>query len=144
MHHDSESIENGRTNAMRNEPRDVQFGDPELVKPQLAEESVPFDLCQIKRYQREQGAKGQCEIGVYVRTIHCAGLATTLFGHGSIIKVCDTHGKWNPFMVDGGKCPDCGELADHYPCKMEETVMLQDEEDAIAGTRKRGHEETHC
>lgn len=114
---------------------DVRFGDPELMQRPPADESVPFDLDQINRYQREQGAKGQCQIGVYVRTIHCTEPATTPFGYGSIIEVCDTHAKWNPFMVGNGKCPDCGELADHYPFKAEENVMLQDEEDAIAALK---------
>ena len=31
-------------------------------------------------------------------------------------------------MLEGGKCPDCGDLADHYPCKAEENVELQDED----------------
>lgn len=103
---------------MSNEPTDVQFGDHELMQRPPAEESVPFAFDQINRYQREQGAKGQCEIGVYVLGLHCTQPAKHAWGHGSIIHVCEIHSTWNPFMMRGGKCPDCGKLADHYPCNV--------------------------
>jgi hypothetical protein len=60
---------------------------------------------------------GLCEIGEYIPTIFCNQPAKRLWGHVRIIRVCDAHGRWNPFMLDGGKCPDCGKLADHRePC----------------------------
>lgn len=65
---------------MSNEPRDVQLGDPELMKPPLAEESVLFDLDQISSYRQDQGATGQCEISVYVSTIHCVQLTMHRWG----------------------------------------------------------------
>jgi len=77
-----------------------------------------FDYEAIRKYQQEQHAKGQCEIGLYVLGLHCTQAAKHAWGHGSIIHVCDIHSTWNPFMVEGGKCPDCGKLADHYPCNV--------------------------
>jgi hypothetical protein len=58
-----------------------------------------------------------CEIGQYVRGIFCNQPAKHGWGHGSIIFVCDTHVHWNPYMLEGGLCPDCGRLGDHrVPC----------------------------
>jgi hypothetical protein len=61
--------------------------------------------------------KRLCEINEYVPTVRCTKPATTGWGHGSIIVVCDEHAVWNPIMMEGGKCPNCGRLADHRICK---------------------------
>jgi len=104
-------------------------GDETIAKQDADEPRKPkFDYKAINKYRQEQYAKGQCEIGVYVLGLHCTQPAKHGWGHGSIIHVCDIHSTWNPFMLEGGKCPDCGDLADHYPCKAEENVELQDED----------------
>jgi len=142
---------------MSNEPKDVQFGDPELMQGPIEEaprvagnassnhwdcdgpcmviedvtgddiiakqdaDEMPkpkFDCEAINKYQQEQRAKGQCAIGVYVLGLHCTQPAKDGWGYGSIIHACDIHSTWNPFMLEGGKCPACGKLADHYPCNV--------------------------
>jgi len=93
------------------------YPEPLMPPPGLGSSgSISADLAKVTAYKRQQKAVGQCEIGAYVPTIHCTAPATTLFGIGSIIKVCDEHAKWNPSMLKGGICPDCGKLADHDPC----------------------------
>jgi hypothetical protein len=39
---------------------------------------------------------GFCEISRYYPDVVCNQPAKRLWGHGSIIQVCDTHGEWNP------------------------------------------------
>ena len=102
-------------------------GMPMMPPPPISSSAtMSSDLAKINKYQQQRIA-GQCAIGCYVPTIHCTEPATALFGIGSIIKVCDTHAKWNPEnMLEGGKCPHCGKLADHDPSENKEDVELGD------------------
>ncbi|SRR6266851_2762212 len=44
--------------------------------------------------------EGVCEISKYFPGVVCNDSAKHLWGHGSIIQVCETHGKWNPLMSE--------------------------------------------
>jgi hypothetical protein len=43
---------------------------------------------------------GVCEISKYFPAVVCNDSAKHLWGHGSVIQVCETHGKWDPLMSE--------------------------------------------
>jgi len=123
------------------EPSDLpnMGGDETIADPDADEMPKPeFDYEATLKYRREQTAKGQCEIGFYIEGLHCTQPAKHDFGLGSIIYVCDIHSRWNPRMLRGGKCPNCGKMADHYPCNVCPGCGMAVDADNTTATRSDG------